>query len=78
MTGEKRIMQVLDQTGHTSVTWDAANQDEVAAARETFNTMTGKGYTAFRVDRRGNQSTQIREFDPSAEEMVLVPQLKGG
>jgi len=71
-------MQIMDPTGHTSVTWDPDNRDEVATARATYDEMTAKGYRAFRVDRRGNQSEQIRTFDPRAEEMILVPQLRGG
>jgi hypothetical protein len=51
---------------------------KLTSAKATFEAMTAKGYRAFRVDRRGNQSSQISAFDPSAEEMVMVPQLQGG
>jgi hypothetical protein len=71
-------MSIMDPTGHTSVTWAPDNSAEVASARETFDAMTAKGYRAFRVDRKGRQSEQMRSFDPSAEEMILIPQLQGG
>lgn len=72
------MMQVMDPTGHTSVEWNADNHDEVEAARSTFETMTGKGYQAFSVNRRGQQDERMRTFDPSAEKILLIPQLRGG
>lgn len=71
-------MKVCDTSGHTTHRWDSDVPAEVAAARATFDAMTGKGYSAFRVDDRGERSTRITAFDPDAEEMILIPQLKGG
>lgn len=74
------LMEVMDPTGHTSVEWDAENNAEVEIARSTFEMMTGpdKKYQAFRVDQRGGQGERMRSFDPSAEKILLIPQLKGG
>ena len=34
---------------------------------------------AFRVtDKEGNKGDQMREFDPTAERMILVPAFQGG
>lgn len=72
-------MQVMDQTGHTEVTWDSDSADEVRIARETFNTMVkDKKYNAFRVRKGGGQGERISEFDASAEKMLLIPHLVGG
>ena len=71
-------MAVLDHTGHTSTTWNKDNAEEVAAARATFDAMTAKGYRAFRVRGNGQQGTRMDTFDPDAESMVMVPQLRGG
>jgi hypothetical protein len=68
-------MQILDPTGHTSVKWDADVPAEVEAARKVFTEMTAKGYHAFRAGKNG---ARMREFDPSAEKVVLVPHLVGG
>lgn len=71
-------MQVMDPTGHTTTAWDPAVPAEVADARATFERMTAQGYQAFHVGRRGQQAERMTSFDPDAEQMILIPQLKGG
>lgn len=71
-------MHVMDQTGHTSVTWDIDQPDEVAAARETFDRLIRAGYSAFAVEGRDQQGRRITTFDPQAGKLMMVPQLRGG
>lgn len=71
-------MFVMDQTGHSITTWDPAVEAEVSAARDQFNTLTGKGYNAFRVEGLDNRGERLTKFDPSAGKIMMVPQLKGG
>ena len=71
-------MQVLDRTGHTSIAWNPDNTDEVATARATFRAMRDKGYRAFRIGRGGRQGERLDEFDPNAEQIMLVPHMQGG
>lgn len=71
-------MNIMDPTGHTSVTWDPANSAEVDIARTAFTEMTAKGFYAFRVEKNGRQGARMTSFDPSAEEMLIVPHLVGG
>jgi hypothetical protein len=72
-------MDVLDRSGHLTVNWDPDNNEEVRAARATFTEMIGKGYSAFLVgDEKGQRGERIRTFDPSVEEMILVPPVQGG
>lgn len=71
-------MQIMDPTGHTTVKWNPNDDDDVAVAEATFNQMTAKGYSAFRVTRLGGKSERLRAFDPDAKAMILVPQLQGG
>lgn len=72
----QNAMQVMDPTGHTTVKWDPDNPDDVAAAEATFDEMTAKGFNAFRV--APGPGARLKKFDPSAMEMILVPQLVGG
>jgi hypothetical protein len=78
----KHVMNILDQTGHTTLGWDADNEDEVEIARTAFNSAIGKGYHAFNVieDKEGASSRgeRMMTFDPEAEKMILMPQLQGG
>lgn len=71
-------MEVLDATGHTTTAWNPDNAAEVAAARAMFDAMTGKGYRAFHIGKRGQQAARMDEFDPAAEQMILVPHVAGG
>jgi len=75
----KGKMEVLDPTGHTELTWDSDNADEVATARAMFNAMRGQGYQAFMPGAsKGERGNRITEFDPEIEHMILFPQLRGG
>lgn len=76
--GRGHVMKIMDPTGHTTTAWDPAVPAEVTAARAQFELMTGKGYRAFRVGRRGQPAERMETFDPSAEQMILMPQLSGG
>jgi hypothetical protein len=72
-------MHTLDRTGDQKVMWDSSSTDEVDAARETFKRLTKAGYLAYRAEgKKGEQGTQIREFDPDAERIILVKPHQGG
>lgn len=74
-TGELRVM---GGAGDTKVMWDAEQDAEVENARRTFDELTGRGYAAFAVRRSGEKGERVREFDPAAEKLILVPQIAGG
>lgn len=71
-------MSTLDSSGDTKSTWDSDNPAEVAAAKATFDELTKKGYSAFRVNKKGDQGELMREFDPNAEAVIMVPRMVGG
>jgi hypothetical protein len=72
-------MHTLDRTGDQKVMWDKDNEDEVMAARRTFEDLTSKGYMAYKAEgKRGTQGEQIRRFDPDAERIILVKAHQGG
>jgi hypothetical protein len=75
MTGE---MAVLNEQGDVKTIWDSENEDEVSAARKTFDDMRAKGYAAFKAKRDGSKGELIRKFDPEAESIILAPPLQGG
>lgn len=75
----EHVMAVMDpKAGDLKVIWDPNNEDEVAAAADQFTTLRKKGYLAYTVDSRGKKGTQITEFDPTAEKIILAPALRGG
>lgn len=73
------MISVLSGYGDLKKVWNAANQDEVEDARRSFNHLVKeKKYAAFKVTAAGDKGEQIREFDPSAGKMILVPPVAGG
>lgn len=75
MTG---TMSMMDDSGDTKATWDSDNEAEVAAARRTFDELKAKGYSAFRVNKKGDQGEEMKSFDPGAEAVIMVPRMVGG
>lgn len=71
-------MCCMDRTGDTRTMWDRDKPDEVENARLMFERMTAKGYRAFYVKKDGEAGQRMDAFDPDAEKVILVPQLKGG
>lgn len=78
MHGTFNTMQIMDRTGHTSITWDADKAVEVGVARDTFDKLIKEGYRAFRVEGTDNRGERITTFDPKAGKIMMVPHLVGG
>ncbi len=73
-----REMRTMGASGDTKLVWDSDHEDEVANARRTFDDLRRKGFSAFAVGAKGEKTTQVREFDPEAEKLIMVPALAGG
>jgi hypothetical protein len=72
-------MHVLDSGGDTKIMWNADNHDEVQAAKAHFKLLREKHYLAFKAEgREGTRGTQINEFDPDLERIIMVPRSVGG
>ena len=71
-------MSVLGADGDTKIIWDPDNEDEVENAEEQFDRLRDKGFSAFSVEKRGKKGKQIREFDPDAGKIIMVPGAAGG
>jgi len=74
----KRIMNILDHTGHSELEWDANNEIEIANIKKKFKEMIEKGYSAFKLDPITKKSKKITEFDPLAEEITMTPPARKG
>jgi hypothetical protein len=71
-------MRIADHTGDTVVTWDKDNPAEVEIARASFEAGKRKRHLAYRVGDGRRESEVMRDFDPAAEHIVLMPQTVGG
>ena len=71
------IQIVMDRTGDSRQHFDPNDAQELAKAEQRFYELTKVGFTA--AIRTGpGQVSQIRSFDPTAEETVFFPRLVGG
>jgi len=79
------MLRVLSRSGDDRYTWDRAavavgDADAVAAVKEAeriFLEQRARGATAVRTEP-GRPAERINEFDPSAEEIVMIPRVIGG
>lgn len=75
-------LHVLDHTGDTALAWDTADTASVEEVRARFNELIkAQGCAAFattRDDVRGLTGTQIRDFDPALERIIITRPLQGG
>jgi hypothetical protein len=68
---------VMDHTGDTRHEFDAKDVRSLAEAERRFKELTGLGFTP--AKRLGDgKSELLRGFDPTAEETIFMPRLKGG
>jgi hypothetical protein len=72
-----RTQSVMDTSGDTRHRFDPDDASAVAEAERRFRDLTEAGFTA--AVRTGvGTSELIREFDPTAQETVFIPRLRGG
>lgn len=72
------VMNIMDDSGHRQVSWNASNSKEVAAAQKTFDRLVKHGYAAFGSMTRSDTKQAVTSFDPAMEELVMVPRIVGG
>jgi len=68
---------VMDHTGDTRHQFDPADAAAVSEAEARFKELTGSGFTAAEPTGPG-QTKVVAKFDPTAEETLFIPRLKGG
>ena len=72
------VQIVMDGSGDTRHQFDANDADALERAEERFQELTGKGFRAVALGKDGQRGELIREFDPSVERTLFIPQLQGG
>lgn len=79
------MLRVLSRLGDERIEWNdqsAANGDReaLAAVREAeriFAAQRAKGSMAFHIEA-GRAPARLDEFDPAAEQIVIIPRVVGG
>lgn len=68
---------IMLRHGDVRISWNSRNEQEIAAAREVFDKRIKEGWSAFK-DIFGKKGEKIKEFDPRADNITLVPPISGG
>jgi len=79
------MLRILSRRGDTRLNWnmqnslagDAEARAAVLEAERIFARERQRGATAFRVDS-GKPIERLEQFDPHAEQIVIVPRVIGG
>jgi hypothetical protein len=79
VTETKSVLRILNSEGDRRLVWRKGAKDEVREAKKAFNeALAKKGSLAYSVNEDGERSQKITEFDPDAEEIVIIPMITGG
>ena len=79
------MLRVISSRGDDRVQWNeqdaqTGDAEAIAAIREAeriFALERARGATAFRVEA-GKPAERVEQFDPQAEQIILVPRVVGG
>jgi len=71
-------LYVQNKSGDTRIEWDPGVPAEVAAAKAAWDAARDKRYLAYRTRADGSKGEILRNWDPTAERIVMSPQLQGG
>lgn len=79
---DHNIFRILSQEkGDERLTWNSRSLMEIRAAKDMFVSLVKKGLKPFKVGINGEATSDVmQEFDPSAEEVIFLPQalVRGG
>jgi hypothetical protein len=71
-------MSVMDTSGHKQLKWNMESKEDMTMAKETFDNLIGKGYSAFGSHEKAEAKHSVKEFDPTMKELIMVPRNVGG
>lgn len=71
-------LAIMGPTGDLKLTWSRGNADEIEIARKSFDEARKLGFAGYRLGRDETRGEVIREFDPTAERIVMAPPMVGG
>ena len=72
------VQIVMDRSGDTRHEFDTADAEAVTRAEQRFLELTGKGFRAVALGKDGGPGKLMRNFDPTVEQSLFIPQLQGG
>lgn len=71
-------MQFLNETGHSTLAWDATDEASIEVAEAEFDKLLHEGYVAFQREQKEKEAQRVDAFDPTADEILWLRPLRGG
>jgi len=71
-------MQFLNETGHSTLAWEATDEASLQIAEAEFDKLLHEGYVAFQREHRDKEARRVDTFDPVADEILWLRPLQGG
>lgn len=71
------MIRWMSTEGDTQVAWDETDTASMQQAEEMIERAFREGRGVFTLDEDG-VGTRLKRFDPSARQIVVIPQIKGG
>jgi len=72
-------MSIADASGHTELAYRTDDAAEVAKAMAKFDDLVkNHKHVAYDAGKNGKGASIMRAFDPTVEEIVIMPQRVGG
>lgn len=74
-------LEILDNSGHLTLTWDPTNKEQVQKAREEVERLRAAGYSFFAVVgadevAAGNGTLVVRRIEDPVEPVEVLPKEK--
>ena len=70
------VIRRMGKAGDIATKWELDDDGSIQVARERFDEALRNRMLAFNMDV--GEGERITAFDPSAKEIVLIPQIAGG
>lgn len=71
------MIRWMSAEGDTQVAWDETDTASMDRAREMIDRAFQEGRGVFSIDENGT-GVRLKRFEPSARQIVVIPQIKGG
>lgn len=72
------VMRILCENGDDRLTWNRNMGQEVKDAFKKFKDLIKRGHVAYAAKPDGKKGRKLEEFDPNAEEIIMVPHTRPG
>ena len=73
------IQKIMDPVeGHSEHQVDINDIMSLAAAHTRFKLLTRRGFSVVEPGQNGQPARRLDKFDPTVEETIFIPRLKGG